>query len=71
MTQHRFRNGVTLREPLTLALLFLEHDYSYRTYDSAPVRADAEWRREDAQIANRIGARMNSREIDARSWAEG
>jgi Family of unknown function (DUF6308) len=61
----RFRNGVALREPLTLALLFLEHDYSYRTYDSAPVRADAEWRREDAQIANRIGARMSSREIDA------
>jgi Family of unknown function (DUF6308) len=61
----RFRNGAALREPLTLALLFLEHDYSYRTYDSAPVRADAEWRREDAQIANRIGARMSSREIDA------
>ncbi len=65
MTELRFRNGVTLREPLTLALLFLERDYSYRTYDSAPVRADAEWRREDAQIANRIGARMSSREIDA------
>ncbi len=65
MTELRFRNGVALREPLTLALLFLEHDYSYRTYDSQPVRADAEWRREDAQIANRIGARMSSREIDA------
>ena len=65
MIELRFRNGVTLREPLTLALLFLEHDYSYRTYDSTPVRADAEWRREDAQVANRIGARMSSREIDA------
>jgi hypothetical protein len=60
-----FRNGVVLTEPLTLALLFLENDYSYRSYDSALVRADAEWRREDAQIANRIGARMSSREIDA------
>jgi hypothetical protein len=65
LVELRFRNGVALREPLTLALLFLEHDYSYRTYDSAPVRADGEWRREDAQIANRIGARMSSREIDA------
>jgi len=65
VTKLRFRNGVALREPLTLALLFLDHDYSYRTYDSQPVRADAEWRREDAQIANRAGARMSSREIDA------
>jgi hypothetical protein len=65
MTELRFRNGVTLREPLTLGLLFLGRDSSYRTYDSAPTRADAEWRREDAQIANRIGARMSSREIDA------
>jgi hypothetical protein len=55
MDELRFRNGVVLRDPLTLALLFLEHDYSYRSYDSVPVRADAEWRREDAQIANRIG----------------
>ncbi len=65
MTGLHFRNGVVLREPLTLALLCLEHDYGYRTYDSAPVRADSAWRREDAQIANRIGARMSSREIDA------
>lgn len=61
----RFRNGVTLREPLTLALLFLEHDYSYKSYDSQPVLADATWRRGDAQIANRIGARMSSQEIDS------
>ena len=65
MTELRFRNGVTLREPLTLALLCLEHDFGYRTYDSQPTRADAKWRREDAQIANRAGARMSSREIDA------
>jgi hypothetical protein len=65
LTELRFRNGVTLREPLTLGLMFLERDSGYRTYDSAPVRADAEWRREDAQIANRAGARMSSREIDA------
>ncbi len=54
-----------LRDPLALALLFLRHDYGYRTYDSQPTRADADWRREDAQIANRAGARMSSREIDA------
>lgn len=65
MSQLRFRNGVVLREPLELALLFLQHDYGYRSYDSQPVLADAEWRRADAQIANRIGARMSSREIDA------
>ena len=65
MTELRFRNGVVLREPLSLALLFLEHDYSYRTYDSHAIRPDDEWRREEAQIANRAGARMSSREIDA------
>ena len=65
MTELRLRNGVVLHEPLELALLFLQHDYGYRTYDSQPTRADAEWRREDAQIANRAGARMSSREIDA------
>lgn len=65
MTELRFRNGVVLREPLSLALLFLEHDHAYRTYDSHAIRLDAEWRREDAQIANRAGARMSSREIDA------
>ena len=65
VTELRFRNGVTLREPLALALLCLEHDYGYRTYDSQTIRTDAEWRREDAQIANRAGARMSSREIDA------
>ena len=65
MTELRFRNGIVLREPLELALLCLEHDFGYRTYDSQPIRADAEWRREDAQIANRAGARMSSREIDA------
>ena len=65
MTELRFRNGVVLREPLALALLCLEHDFGYRTYDAQPTRADAEWRREDAQIANRAGARMSSREIDA------
>ena len=61
----QLRNGVVLRDPLALALLFLEHDYGYRSYDSQPTRADADWRREDAQIANRAGARMSSREIDA------
>ena len=65
MTELRFRNGVVLREPLSLALLFLEHDHGYRTYDAHAIRPDAEWRREDAQIANRAGARMSSREIDA------
>jgi Family of unknown function (DUF6308) len=65
LTDLRFRNGVVLREPLALALLCLEHDFGYRTYDSQPIRTDAEWRREDAQIANRAGARMSSREIDA------
>lgn len=65
MSQLRFRNGVVLREPLELAVLFLQHDSSYRPYDSQPVLPDAEWRRADAQIANRIGARMSSREIDA------
>ena len=65
MVELRFRNGVVLREPLSLALLCLEHDFGYRTYDSHPIRPDAEWRREDAQIANRAGARMSSREIDA------
>jgi hypothetical protein len=65
LAELRFRNGVLLREPLALALLCLEHDFGYRTYDSQPIRADAEWRREDAQIANRAGARMSSREIDA------
>lgn len=65
MTELRFRNGVVLREPLSLALLCLEHDFGYRTYDSHAIRPDAEWRREDAQIANRAGARMSSREIDA------
>ncbi len=65
MTELRFRNGVVLREPLSLALLCLEQDFGYRTYDSQPIRPDAEWRREDAQIANRAGARMSSREIDA------
>lgn len=65
MTELRFRNGIVLREPLELALLCLEHDFGYWTYDSQPIRADAEWRREDAQIANRAGARMSSREIDA------
>lgn len=65
MTELRFRNGVVLRDPLSLALLCLEHDFGYRTYDSHPIRPDAEWRREDAQIANRAGARMSSREIDA------
>jgi hypothetical protein len=65
LTDLRFRNGVVLREPLELALLCLQHDYGYRTYDSFPIRTDVEWRREDAQIANRAGARMSSREIDA------
>jgi hypothetical protein len=65
VTELRFRNGVVLQEPLELALIFLEHDSAYRTYDSQPTRADDEWRREDAQIANRAGARMSSREIDA------
>jgi len=65
LTELRFRNGIVLREPLELALLCLAHDFGYRTYDSQPIRADAEWRREDAQIANRAGARMSSREIDA------
>lgn len=65
MTELRFRNGIVLHDPLELALLFLQHDHGYRTYDSQPTRADAEWRREDAQIANRAGARMSSREIDA------
>jgi hypothetical protein len=63
LVELRFRNGVALREPLTLALLFLEH--SSRSYDLQPVRADARWRREDAQVANRAGARMSSHEIDA------
>ncbi len=65
MIELRFRNGVILHDPLELALLSLRHDSSYRAYDAQPTRADAEWRREDAQIANRIGARMSSREIDA------
>jgi len=65
LTELRLRNGVVLREPLTLALLCLEQDFGYRAYDSHPIRTDAEWRREDAQIANRAGARMSSREIDA------
>jgi Family of unknown function (DUF6308) len=65
VSEFRFRNGVVLRDPLALALLCLEHDFGYRTYDSQPIRADGEWRREDAQIANRAGARMSSREIDA------
>lgn len=65
MSELRLRNGVVLGEPLALAALVLDNDAGYRSYDSALVRADAEWRREDAQIANRAGARMSSREIDA------
>lgn len=65
MTELRFRNGVVLREPLTLALLFLERGNAYRVYDSHPIRPDETWRREDAQVANRGGARMSAREIDA------
>jgi hypothetical protein len=61
----RLRNGVVLHESLELALLFLQHGAGYETYDAQPIRPDAEWRREDAQIANRAGARMSSREIDA------
>src|SRR5437763_13230937 len=63
MTELRFRNGVVLREPLELAVVYLQRAYS--TYDSTAIRVDDEWRREDAQIAKRGGARMSSREIDA------
>ena len=58
-----FRNGTRLDDPLPLALLFLEQDYSYRSYDSVPIRTDDVVREEDLRIANRIGARMSTAEI--------
>jgi hypothetical protein len=46
-------------------MLFLENDYSYRSYDIVPVPIDNVLRTEDVRIANRIGARMSGTEIDA------
>ena len=57
-----FRNGVQLDDPTELAVLFLENDYSYRSYDSVPVPADDVLREEDLRMANRIGARMSAAE---------
>jgi hypothetical protein len=61
----RFRNGVELRDPLALALQFLDHDYSYRSYDSLPIGVDDVILPEDVRAANRIGARMSSAEVDS------
>jgi hypothetical protein len=58
-----FRNGVQLDDPTELAVLFLENDYSYRSYDSVAVPADDVLGEEDLRIANRIGARMRAVEI--------
>lgn len=60
-----FRNGKRLDEPVRLGLLFLESDYSYRSYDSVPVPTDATLRESDLRIANHIGARMSAAEIGA------
>jgi hypothetical protein len=54
---------VRLEEPVRLAILFLENDYSYRSYDSVPVPADDALRESDLRMANRIGARMSAIEI--------
>lgn len=48
---------------MRLAILFLENDYSYRSYDSVPVPADDALRESDLRMANRIGARMSAIEI--------
>jgi hypothetical protein len=58
-----FRNGVQLDDPTELAVLFLENDYSYRSYDSVSIPADDTLGEEDLRIANRIGARMSAAEI--------
>lgn len=58
-----FRNGIQLDDPAELAVLFLENDYSYRSYDSVAVPADDVIREADLRIANRIGARMSAVEI--------
>lgn len=47
-----FRNGVRLEESTKLALLLLENDYSYKSYDSVLVPADDFLREEDLRIAN-------------------
>src|SRR5438552_2126687 len=65
MEKLRFRNGVELRDPLNLALLFLENDYSYRTYDSVAVPLDNVLQEADVRRANSIGARMSTAEIAA------
>jgi hypothetical protein len=58
-----FRNGIRLEDPTELAVLFLENDYSYRSYDSVAVPADDTLREEDLRMANRIGARMSAAEV--------
>jgi hypothetical protein len=58
-----FRNGTRLDDPLPLALLFLEQDYSYRSYDSVSIPVDDVIREQELRIANRIGARMSAPEI--------
>jgi hypothetical protein len=58
-----FRNGIQLDDPTQLALLFLENDYSYRSYDSVRIPADDVLREDDLRIANRIGARMSAAEV--------
>jgi hypothetical protein len=60
-----FRNGIQLLDPLRLAQLFLEADWSYRSYDLVPTVPDDVLRREDIRVGNQIGARMSASEIDA------
>ncbi len=57
-----FRNGVVIDDPLRNALLFLNNDYSYRSYDMLTVARDATVTLDDIRAANRIGARMSKAE---------
>lgn len=60
-----FRNGVVIDDPLGDALLFLENDYSYQSYDVLPIAQDATLTLDDIKVANRIGGRMSAAESAA------
>lgn len=57
------RNGVAIVEPLKFALLFLENDGSYQSYDLFPVAQDATVALSDIRAVNRIRGRMSERQV--------
>jgi hypothetical protein len=57
-----FRSGKRIGDPLSKALEFVDRDWSYRHYDLAPVAQDNSLTVEDIAVANKIVARMSSRD---------